>query len=762
MNNKKVISVLLSSTLVLSLANSAYAATILKYGMRSPEVRHLQQNLNKAGYFVTANPTDYFGPATKNAVMRLQKDYNLVPDGIYGPLTEKALMDKLNAISKATTQTSNTSLQTQSTVTRTLKYGMQGNDVKELQNALAKLGYFNTTPTGYFGSITRDAVIKFQKANNLTPDGIVGPLTQKAISEKLNVSLPSRGDVNRSTNTTQNSSNSNQTQSTVTRTLKYGMQGNDVKELQNALAKLGYFNTTPTGYFGSITRDAVIKFQKANNLTPDGIVGPLTQKAIQGLLAGKDQQASQPTDSPKIQYPSGFSRNMKKGDTGDDVKLLQTLLKEIGYYTKDITGTYDDNTLNAVMDFQKYYSLAVDGIAGINTITKVIEINNQVKAVKGFYVQGKGGYGHGVGMTQFGAKGMAEQEYKYDEIIKYYYTGVNIEKRNTDNVNIKVKISLDLGSPDINITSDQPYSVVYKTKDNDTEQIVENQIACPAQSTTSFKYMDGNIVITNDKVIDDSTQLPQTIVSIDAVRVIPSDTGVLSYINKGNPLPYAGEFKIYPNNSSKNLDLINILPLEEYLRGVVPAEMPSSWHEEALKAQTLAARTYALRRISDKKIFDVYDSTLSQAYKGLSVVNDKVDNLIKATKGEVVTYNGGLADTVYSASAGGYTVDSTFAWGGSDVPYLKGKPDPYDNSEYATYWWNVNITRDQISSAYPQVGVVLNVEITNKMFDRPVELKITGTKGTIVVKNKDFRDAIEKAVGKKLFISEYYTISLQK
>lgn len=148
-------------------------------------------------------------------------------------------------------------------------------------------------------------------------------------------------------------------------------------------------------------------------------------------------------------------------------------------------------------------------------------------------------------MTQFGAKGMAEQEYKYDEIIKYYYTGVNIEKRNTDNVNIKVKISLDLGSPDINITSDQPYSVVYKTKDNVTEQIVENQIACPAQSTTSFKYMDGNIVITNDKVIDDSTQLPQTIVSIDAVRVIPSDTGVLSYINKGNPLPYAGEFKIY-------------------------------------------------------------------------------------------------------------------------------------------------------------------------------------------------------------------------
>lgn len=122
------------------------------------------------------------------------------------------------------------------------------------------------------------------------------------------------------------------------------------------------------------------------------------------------------------------------------------------------------------------------------------------------------------------------------------------------------------------------------------------------------------------------------------------------------------------------MDLINILPLEEYLRGVVPAEMPSSWHEEALKAQTLAARTYALIRISDKRFLMYMILHYHKYIKGLSVVNDKVDNLIKATKGEVVTYNGGLADTVYSASAGGYTVDSTFAWGGSDVPYLKENP----------------------------------------------------------------------------------------
>ncbi|HHW56093.1 MAG TPA: SpoIID/LytB domain-containing protein [Clostridia bacterium] len=682
MKNKKLFIFFISLILIISLTNPTDAATILKYGMQSPEVKKLQENLNKAGYFVTANPTDYFGRATLNAVIRLQKDYNLVADGIYGPLTEKALMDKLNSLSSSnsassTPQNSGTEGQPSLVMTRVLKYGCQGEDVKTLQHILNNLGFDVGSADGIFGKRTQEGVVQFQKANGLITDGVVGPITQKALYMKLNANLPSRGETER--NVQQNPTDIEQNRLPFTKILQYGIQG-------------------------------------------------------------------------------------------EEVRLLQTLLKEIGYYDRDITGIYDDYTLNSVLDFQKYYSLETDGIVGTKTLAKILELDNQVKAIKSFYVQGKGGYGHGVGMTQFGAKGMAEQGFKYEDIIKYYYEGVSIEKRDTEEINLKVRITLDPVNSEVRITSDKPYLLEYTVKDKETGQELINNLPCSANSITIFKYEEGNIAFLNDKIINDNLQASDSnastvkkIISKNFVRVIPTETGILSYMNQDKSLPYEGEFRIYSDNTSNALFLVNVLPLEKYLRGVIPLEMSPSSPEEALKAQILAARTYALLRVSDKNIYDISDSNLSQVYKGLSVVNDKIDKLIEATKGEVVVYGGNLANTVYSASAGGYTVDAGFAWNSdnSRYPYLKGKPDPYDTSKYATYWWNVSITKDQLSAAYPQIGVVLNIEITNKMFDRPVELKITGTRGCIVVKEKDFRDEIEKIIGQKVFLSEYYVINLQ-
>ncbi|MDI3518015.1 MAG: stage sporulation protein [Caldanaerobacter sp.] len=779
MEKKKVAVFLLSSSLVLSMANTAYAATILKYGMRSPEVRKLQENLNRLGYFVTSTPTDYFGPATLNALIKFQKDSNLVPDGIYGPSTEKVLLEKLNAFSgknvSSPPQTSNTSnssaTQTvaQATFSRTLRYGMQGEDVKFLQSILNKLGFDVGTPDGIFGFKTQNAVVQFQKANGLVADGIVGPATQKVLLQKVNASSPSRGDEKREEVQTTLPSSSNGSGKGISngdgnaifnKVLKYGMIGEEVKLLQQYLNKLGFDAGVPDGIFGGKTRQAVINFQKSANLEADGIVGPMTWQALISRLnvtlpsrgdVNRDNPQNQKED--QIQFPTPFTRELKGGLQGDDVKLLQGMLSELKYYDGDVTGTYDDVTSNAVRSFQQYYSLNPTGIADVDTLKKLLEVDAQVKAVKGFYVQGKGGYGHGVGMTQFGAKGMAEQGFKYDEIIKYYYTGVDINKVDTSNVNVKVKISLDVTSQDIKITSSQPYNVIYKVKDDSTGQIIEKQETFLPDSVTSINYLDGNILIAN-------SQSPEIRTSVDMVKIVPTNDGVLFYVNKARP--YEGEFRIYPNPNSipSGLDLINVLPIEEYLRGVVPAEMSPSWPEEALKAQILAARTYALVRIKDENIFDVYDTTLSQVYKGISIADPKIDQLIESTKGEVVTYGGKLADTVYSASAGGYTVDSFFAWK-KDVPYLKGKPDPYDTSKYATYWWNVSISRSQIEKAYPQIGAVLNVEITKKMFDRPVEIKITGTKGIITVGNDDFRKAIEDAAGQKLFASEYFDIVIQ-
>jgi cell wall-associated NlpC family hydrolase len=121
------------------------------------------------------------------------------------------------------------------------------------------------------------------------------------------------------------------------------------------------------------------------------------------------------------------------------------------------------------------------------------------------------------------------------------------------------------------------------------------------------------------------------------------------------------------------------LDLEEYLRGVVPAEVYASYHAEALKAQAIAARTYAARRISSQttKPYDVDDTTATQAYRPHDRLDPRTDAAVRATTGEVLRYGGRLIDAVYTDSNGGRIVSAKERWG-SNVPYLVAKNDPYD------------------------------------------------------------------------------------
>jgi peptidoglycan hydrolase-like protein with peptidoglycan-binding domain len=123
-----------------------------------------------------------------------------------------------------------------------LKEGMIDPDVKELQDVLRQKGIFSATSTGYFGSITKDSVLSFQRSHSLTADGMVGPNTYQALIAN---------------------STSAVTSSTL---LKYGMTSNEVEKVQQLLKEKGYFNATPTGYFGTITQTAVMNFQRDHGL----------------------------------------------------------------------------------------------------------------------------------------------------------------------------------------------------------------------------------------------------------------------------------------------------------------------------------------------------------------------------------------------------------------------------------------------------------------------------------------------------------------
>jgi cell wall-associated NlpC family hydrolase len=184
---------------------------------------------------------------------------------------------------------------------QTLRTGMKNNDVKELQQVLKQKGYFKNGTTTYFGSATKQAVVNFQKANRLATDGVVGPATFKALKVASS---------NQSSNTSTASS----------KVLKQGMTSSDVQKLQQILKQKGYFkNSTTTTYFGSVTKQAVVNFQKANRLVADGIVGPATWKALGS--SGSASTSSKPSTS-STNATSGASKLINTGKKYMGVKYV--------------------------------------------------------------------------------------------------------------------------------------------------------------------------------------------------------------------------------------------------------------------------------------------------------------------------------------------------------------------------------------------------------------------------------------------------------
>jgi SpoIID/LytB domain protein len=135
--------------------------------------------------------------------------------------------------------------------------------------------------------------------------------------------------------------------------------------------------------------------------------------------------------------------------------------------------------------------------------------------------------------------------------------------------------------------------------------------------------------------------------------------------------------KLVVSSDGKTVSVIDVVGLEQYLKGVVPAEMPSGWPAEALKAQAVAARSYALANLAGSGPFDLYGDTRSQVYGGVPVETEAASAAVDATAGQVLTYDGRVADTLFHASSGGRTMSSLEATGRA-VPYLVSVKDPYD------------------------------------------------------------------------------------
>lgn len=131
-------------------------------------------------------------------------------------------------------------------------------------------------------------------------------------------------------------------------------------------------------------------------------------------------------------------------------------------------------------------------------------------------------------------------------------------------------------------------------------------------------------------------------------------------------------------NKNGRLTVINDVDIEDYIKGVLPSEMPPGWENEALKAQAIAARSYALANLGKRAQYgyDLYDTPEDQAYGGASSETSKTNQLVDDTKGLVLTYDLKIIPAYYFASAGGHTVSAAKAWG-NDLPFIRSVPS-YD------------------------------------------------------------------------------------
>jgi len=214
---------------------------------------------------------------------------------------------------------------------------------------------------------------------------------------------------------------------------------------------------------------------------------------------------------------------------------------------------------------------------------------------------------------------------------------------------------------------------------------------------------------------------------------------------KWNDRPYRGHFKLTQQGGAFNV--INVLGIEDYLKGVLKMEVNPAWPLESLKAQAIIARTYALRNKNrhGSSGFDLCALNHCQVYRGVNAEDPVLSKAVDLTRGIVLRYQGAYAATFYHADSGGHTADVSSVWG-SSIPYLIGKPEPQKyQSPYSNWQVSMGLSEIQniLASKGVRVGNLTGIAVSSRdSAGRAVNLTLTGTGGQTTIKASQFRTMI--------------------
>jgi stage II sporulation protein D len=269
-----------------------------------------------------------------------------------------------------------------------------------------------------------------------------------------------------------------------------------------------------------------------------------------------------------------------------------------------------------------------------------------VAAATMFYVRG-GGDGHRIGMSQYGAYGYALHGKDYRWILAHYYSGTSL---GVTDPNRTVHVLLGTGSAAFSGATSAPGKRLNPAITYYVRRLAGGRLGLVDQFGHSVGVFGAALTVSGSH--------PLHAAGLGWYR------GALQF------RPYAG-----------GVEIVNALDLEDYVRGVISAEMPSGWAPAALEVQAVAARTYAITTSVNRGTFDVYSDTRSQMYRGVAAETPSTNAAVAATRAQIVTYHGAPAITYFAASTGGYTESIQDAWPGSaPKPWLKAVPDQYDDA----------------------------------------------------------------------------------
>lgn len=324
------------------------------------------------------------------------------------------------------------------------------------------------------------------------------------------------------------------------------------------------------------------------------------------------------------------------------------------------------------------------------------------------------GFGHGVGMSQYGAYGFAQRGKGYRFILRHYYRGTRVSKLGGPRM-VRVLVGISPG-----------------------------QVRFQGARSACGRRLDPRRVYAARRV-GRRVQLrgPSGRALAGCGRKLRADGGGTVRIDG---VAYRGAFEAVPTASdSGSLNAVNAVGVDQYVKGVVANESPPSWPPAALRAQAVAARSFALTGDVGGNGFDLYPDTRSQVYEGIAGETPRTNRAAELTRGEVVTYRGEVAQTFFSACSGGHTESVQNVFFGDPVPYLVGVPDPYDGA-CPLHDWKLRFSGREISARLgPYLkGQLKRVVVTKRgASPRIVRARLHGTGGVTGIRG----DRLAAALG---------------